>query len=123
MTTINEMADAIHATARAKGWHEAAIETPDGVLNVDRVAAWIALAHAELSEALEDLRTAVTLADVQEIGYEPNGKPCGFPVELADTMIRIMDTARALDIDIQRAIEIKAEYNRTRPRRHGGKSL
>lgn len=50
-------------------------------------------------------------------------KPLGVPSELADAMIRIMDTAKHYGIDLQAEIEAKMTYNTTRAFRHGGKSL
>jgi NTP pyrophosphatase (non-canonical NTP hydrolase) len=41
--------------------------------------------------------------------------------ELADVVIRAMDTAVQLGIDLGRAIARKTAYNRTRSYRHGGK--
>jgi len=49
------------------------------------------------------------------------GKPVGFPTELADVIIRTLDLASGLGIDIEEAIRIKMDYNATRPHRHGGK--
>lgn len=48
-------------------------------------------------------------------------KPDGIPIELADIIIRVLDVCAAHDIDIQRAIAEKMDFNRTRPERHGGK--
>ena len=48
-------------------------------------------------------------------------KPEGVAVELADCMIRILDYCGHAGIDIEEAIRIKHEYNKTRPYRHGGK--
>ena len=45
----------------------------------------------------------------------------GVAVELADCMIRILDYCGHAGIDIEEAIRIKHEYNKTRPYRHGGK--
>lgn len=76
----------------------------------------IALMHSELSEALEAWRDPNASAfDVV------NGKPEGWVVELADAVIRIMDTCEAHGEDLAEAIRVKMEYNRTRPYRHGGK--
>ena len=97
----------------------------------------IALMHSELSEALEDYRNE---RGMTEVYYECKrdcscsiampgcekckyAKPCGIPVELADTIIRIFDTCGKYGIDLERAIQIKMAYNKTRPYRHGGKKI
>lgn len=104
---INDTAIEIHAWARSKGWYD------HGERNIGEL---IALAHSELSEALEDYREGKMQT------YEGVGaKPCGFPSELADVMIRIMDTAVYLGINLEEEIERKMAYNQKRPYRHGGK--
>ena len=41
--------------------------------------------------------------------------------ELADILIRVLDNAVHLGVDIDRTVRIKHEYNKTRPYRHGNK--
>lgn len=41
--------------------------------------------------------------------------------ELADTFIRLFDLCEALDIDIERFIDLKMKYNQTREKLHGKK--
>lgn len=41
--------------------------------------------------------------------------------ELADALIRILDTAEGYSIDLQKHIELKMEYNAKRQRLHGKK--
>ena len=109
VTALNAMADEAHANAREKGFHDD-IETKPPI---DRVAAYVANLHGEVSEFWEAARKGKLF------------KQCDKPIpltcaeeELADTVLRSMDTARALKIDLGRAIRIKHEYNRTRPRMH-----
>lgn len=110
MTDLNGLAKTVHSIAIKKGWYEGRTrEFPE----------LIALMHSELSEALEEWR------DGQPSYYlRPSGetqKPEGYGVELADAIIRILDCCAFMDVDIDRAIEQKIAYNRTRPYRHGGK--
>lgn len=115
--TIAEYQEAAHANARAKGWWDK--ETAGGhvvVRSVDRVLALLMLVTTEVAEAAEDVRTGHMLTT-----FEPNGKPVGFPSELADIVIRCLDLAGAMGIDLQHEIALKMQHNATRPARHGGK--
>ena len=108
--SVKELQKAVHATAVCSGWWE----------NVDPVAHFpvaIALIHSELSEALEEYRAG---HDVTKV-YVEDGKPEGVGIELADAVIRILDYCEAAGIDLDAAIELKADYNRGRGHRHGGK--
>ena len=106
MKSIKYWTDYIHDWARGKGWWEQ-----------PSVPEKLALVHSEVSEALEEYRN-----DRMDVWVmEGSKKPEGFGIELADAMIRIMDLAGYLDIDLEELIEKKMSYNETRPYRHGGK--
>ena len=116
--SINVLAKKIHENALNHGWYSGE-ERSFGEI--------IALCHSELSEALEEHRNG---KDVNEIYYNGNNnlisnirKPEGIPVELADCIIRILDYCSYKNIDIDEAIELKHEYNKTRPYKHGGKKI
>lgn len=94
-----------HAIARELGWHDNPVE--DGTR--------IALMHAELSEALEFLRKPAQDDHIPDF--------TGVEAELADVVIRILDFAGLYDLRVGEAIEAKMLYNRTRPRKHGGKAF
>lgn len=81
----------------------------------------LCLIHSEVSEALEVYRE-----HPDEVLYSVSGtdeKPIGFDSELADIVIRVMDLAEALGIDLEGAIIQKHKYNKTRPFMHGGKAI
>jgi len=106
--TINELSRESHKTAIEKGWYE-----------TDRTFGdYTALFHSEISEAFEEHRNNKKYTEI----YFDNDKPCGIPIELADLMIRIGDFAEYAGIDLEKAISIKADYNKTRSFRHGNKS-
>lgn len=115
MTTIREAQDMVHALAVRKGWWSDAY-----MMDSAGIAAKLALIHSEVSEALEEVRDTDRLTDTRT---EPDGKLVGFPTELADVVIRVLDLAAALDIDLQDVIEQKHRYNETRTHRHGGRRL
>lgn len=48
-------------------------------------------------------------------------KPEGFPIEVADAMMRLTDICYSLQIDLQTALDIKMSYNEQRPTGHGRK--
>ena len=109
---IRSLTYAVHTLAQNKGWYDGQDRTNDAI------GAKIALCHSELSEALECIRTGDTEPRVTE-----SGKPEGLPSELADVVIRVLDLAGWLQIDLGDAIRAKHAYNATRPYRHGGKAL
>jgi NTP pyrophosphatase (non-canonical NTP hydrolase) len=96
--SIKDLIRVCHRIAIKKGWWD--VERNDAEL--------IALMHSELSEALEAMRNHdFKKDDVAE--------------ELADCCIRIFDYCGARNIDLEKAIFKKIEYNETRPYRHGKK--
>lgn len=125
---LNDLARDIHQNAVDHGWWEE--RRSFGEI--------IALCHSELSEALEEYRNGKSnlyykctsgknISSGSMCGEEcdicTGGKPEGIAIELADCIIRILDTCYDMGIDIEEAIRIKHEYNKTRPWRHGGKAI
>lgn len=110
--------------AKEKGWDESPLHSGNGKLYTDAVARALCLVHSEVSEALEELRKATCLDDLRTIDFETvGGKPVGFPTEIADAIIRLLHMCEQLGIDAASAIAVKQNYNKTRPYRHGGKSI
>ncbi|KJS85002.1 MAG: hypothetical protein JM58_09555 [Peptococcaceae bacterium BICA1-8] len=116
---LNKLVQEAHATAILKGWHEEEVS----------FAEEIALIHSELSEALEEYRSGNEPTKMYHStivyydGKESNTKPEGIPIELADTIIRILTMCGKYGIDLDEAIRIKMEYNKTRTWRHNGKKI
>lgn len=98
-----------HQIAQDKGWHDAYDE-----ITPYHIAAWVALAHSELSEALNAFRKPG-----QPDEHCPQFK--SEEIELADVVIRLMDTCEALGINLGAAIVAKMHFNEKRDYRHGGK--
>lgn len=96
---VADMQRICHTLAKESGWWE-------GQADYAQLGTKIALIHSEVSEALEGLRKGnmdTHLPDRQAI-----------EVELADAMIRIMDLAGALQLDLAGAIVEKLAYNQQR---------
>lgn len=117
MKSISAWQRDVHELAQRKGWHESPVREDD-LVDVDGVAAKLALVHSEISEAVEELRHG-RLA----LHYGVGDKPEGLAVELADAVIRIMDLCEALDLDLEKAMNAKHVFNQSRPYRHGNKAL
>lgn len=117
--TIKQWQEKINEWAKGKGWNEDLNVSPDSV------GKQIANMHSELSEAWEEIKNGHTVDGVYtndfHIGLTGGGKPEGFPIELADCVIRILHSCEFYGIDLEKMMEIKQAYNETRSYRHGGK--
>lgn len=104
---INRFAKLCHKIAGKKGWHD-----------IERSALeFHALIHSEISEATESVRNREP-----PLFFDHLGKPDGEAVELADAIIRIADYFVLNGWDLNHTLKIKADFNETRPYRHGGKA-
>ena len=106
---IQDLIKQAHENAVDKGWYEEPRTFGEN----------ISLMDSELSEALEDHRNGYGL---REIYYE-GIKPCGIPIELADVLLRIFDFCGYADIDLEKALALKMDYNKGRLHKHGGKVI
>lgn len=127
MMTLKEWQTTIHQLAKEKGWYD----SPRTPLEIHM------LIVSEVAEASEEVRKGNTPPIYQEnymtgqlrlIGpndwdWVEGEKPEGELTELADAVIRILDYCEAKGWDLERAMEIKHGFNKTRPHRHGGKKL
>lgn len=108
--TIRELQDRSWANAENHGFHE----TSDDV----NLYVKCMLVVGEISEAIEELRSGHGPTEVYYNPEKPN-KPEGFPVEIADAFIRLADLCGIAGFDSEDVINLKHEYNLTRPRKHG----
>lgn len=122
MNNLNELAKQFHEKAKAKGFWDEPRET--GTL--------LMLMVSELSEALEADRKNKH-ADLSAFDYRKEDRECpehfqqdfqelikdSFEDEIADVFIRLLDFIGQRNIDIERHIELKMEYNLTRAYKHG----
>lgn len=118
MKTLNEIADAVHANAVEKGFHDFA-ESHDRFIDSQTNNL-----HDEVSELHEAWRNGKFFqpCDKAPLMERMALKPLNCAEEeYADIIIRALDQCRRLNIDIQTAIEVKHAFNKTRPHRHGGK--
>lgn len=98
---LNELADRVHQ-ANAKWW-----QNLDTGARIDRnVGELLMLTVSELAEAMEGHRKNLNDDKL------PHRKM--FEVELADTVIRILDIAGGLGLDLGGAFEEKMAFNTTR---------
>jgi NTP pyrophosphatase (non-canonical NTP hydrolase) len=120
MTTIRDMQKQSWQISEDRGWHEPRDHDGSGALRDASPAERVALIHSEASEVLEELRKP---GWQDQLVYYKDGKPEGVGIEIADIVIRCGDLAEVLQLDLEECIAIKAEFNKGRPLRHGGKNL
>jgi len=92
-----------HATATDAGWY---LDPATGEPVKRNFGEVVALMHSELSEALE--------ADRKGLMDDKLPHRDGREVEFADVIIRILDTAAALGLDVAGAMIEKNRFNRER---------
>lgn len=92
-------------------------DTPE-VLHRD-VTTKLALIADEAHEALSELRSHEFDQAAADSGNYTGQLPPEFGEELADIVIRTLDLAEGLRIDLESYIVAKIDKNRGRPRKHG----
>ena len=100
---IRHMQILAHQTASDAGWYRNPQTGETITRNFGEV---VALMHSELSEALE--------ADRKGLKDDKLTNRDGREVEFADCIIRILDTAEALGLDVAGALIEKNRFNATR---------
>ncbi len=118
LQVLNELGEHVYQVASDHGFH-------DDDADPNRFAAYCANLHSEVSELWEAWRKGKLMfpCDKAEKMRTMEMLPlmCA-EEELADILIRVLDTAKGLGVDMARAVYWKDRYNQTRPFRHGDKS-
>jgi NTP pyrophosphatase (non-canonical NTP hydrolase) len=121
--SLRSLAKSAHSTAVEKGWWEGVVDPTIVCINDDgrrerSLPEQFMLMVSEISEAMEEIRKPNARPF-----YLKDDKPEGWGVELADCVIRIMDTCERYNVDLQGLVEMKMKYNESRSHRHGNKVL
>lgn len=111
---FKEMQDVVCRDNEEKGLHDMKTVEDTGIPNELYLPTKLSLIISEIVEAIEADRTNKTHDD-----HLPTHSAIG--CELADAVIRCMDLAGELGIDLGQYIVDKLAYNRGRPFRHGNK--
>ena len=111
-TSLNELSKLAYQNAVDKGFHDDDYDKS----TVELYAKWTANIHGEVSELWEAARKGELKKPCDKSAYTP--LTCE-EEELADIIIRVLDTAGARSIDIGRAVLLKMAYNATRQHMHG----
>jgi NTP pyrophosphatase (non-canonical NTP hydrolase) len=115
LDAIDRVAARMYQVSADHGFHDGEVKGFQAAI-VERIAIFIANLHGECSELWEAAR--------KDALYETCDKGINLTnaeEELADIVIRAMDTAHTLGIKIGDAIAKKTAYNKLRPHKHGKK--
>jgi NTP pyrophosphatase (non-canonical NTP hydrolase) len=112
--SLNTLADEFYEVAKKSGFHDEPVPVAVSVANL----------HGEVSELWESFRKQTLNQPCDKASkMEKVGVPsltC-LEEELADIVIRALDTAKEHNVDIGRAVLYKNAFNATRSYKHGGK--
>ena len=106
-TALDEAQARVTEINKANGWFESDRSFGDD----------ISLLHTEVSEAFEAYRNWGYVDATKEVGEKPEGVGS----ELADILIRLLDTCERRGFDLAFEFERKLAHNTKRGYRHGGK--
>ena len=130
--TLSDLTEWVRKVNTDNGWRDNTEEALTGSARANALIKDIALIDTEAAEGIEEVRNGNDIQAYYSDGtgeryLEPKAldgslrKPEGLPSELADVVIRAVDTADKWGIDLESAIEVKMRFNASRGHRHGGK--
>ncbi len=106
---LNELGKEVHDWAIEQGFYDKERNFGETMM----------LITTEVAEAFEEYRDG----RAYDLNRWENGKVEGIPSELADVIIRVLDTMTYYGIDIDTIVRAKIDYNKTRPHMNGGKVI
>ncbi len=111
--TISKLVERAYENAYEKGFHDKELSVGESLM----------LIVSELGEALEAHRVGKRAILNESSNFQQNYFEMfvkdSFEDELADVVIRVADLCGYMGIDLQRHIELKMEFNKSRERLHG----
>ena len=109
---LNELSKTIHEDNCKKGFYDTEVT----------ISQQIVLIHSELSEAIEaDRKGGYAPKELIASGDFEKLIKNTFEDEIADSIIRLLDLCGHRNIDIEKHINMKLEYNKKREYKHGKK--
>jgi NTP pyrophosphatase (non-canonical NTP hydrolase) len=118
MTQIQKLQNEIHDNAVKKGFWEEPVN----------IAEKLMLIVTEVAEMCEADRKKIRCLVIPQVNIENDDHfkqyfiehvKDTFEDEMADTVIRLLDMAKKMDIPLEEHIEAKMRYNSLRPYKHG----
>ncbi len=100
--TFAEWQHDCYEQGKSKGWYNGEPDVPERLLQIVGEVAEATRAH---DRGVGNLRFVSVI----------DGKPEGFPAELIDIVIRVMNLASDCGIDLEEQLRMKYKYNATRP--------
>lgn len=108
--TIGEWQKVAYAQSAKSGFHDEPAVFSEFTANM----------HSEASEMWEAYRKGQLNAPCDKADRMSEPLTC-LEEELADIVIRALDTAETFGVDLERAVRVKHAFNGTRAHKHGGK--
>jgi NTP pyrophosphatase (non-canonical NTP hydrolase) len=112
MIDLNGLAEQTAQNSIRRGFTDGQRPTPVEAM------AFVALIMTELAEVVEVLRLGCFTV---EYNTDRHGKPVGIENELADIILRTLDLSKAYGLNLEEALQKKADYNDKRPMGYGGR--